>query len=350
MTCYKPAPLLLLLLIAAGCKSERPPPLSVTVGQAQVLARAGARVTAATARGELYVAGTADGDVLLLTPGGRPRTLAAEDKGVKLRHAGGVSALALLKGGRMVSVGGRLALAWDVSSGRHLRDLGGPQGLSAVSASPDDGVAYFATDQGHLLRWDTAKRAAEGVGWFSCGATQIPSGRLRLPVSKRCPYGTHLVSKKGLPVCLYPATGLLLHHGVLVRACRSGNLGWLALAKHKASYLVAGHLRGMASVDRETLLLARQDGKVNLLHLPSKKVTLVQDTGGRPRALAVSGRLLAAALKDRIILWERGVARPLVTVPTPARAIWIGLRPKALLAILRTGELVSLPLTVSPQR
>ena len=354
--------LALLALLMSGCKSPpETPRISVKLASSDDLAAAGVKLSAAAAGpGKLLAAGTVKGKVLLLQSAGAPgarrevvwlvaRTRpGGPDAGPpkeRLLHRGGVSALAFSKDGKqLVSVGGKTAAVWDVGQRKLLKDVVGPQGITTVTAGRRPGVVYFATDQGHVLRWELEKRAPDALPKFACGASQLPSPRLNLPAEKRCPFGTYHVSK-GIHACFYPATGLMLRDEVLVRACRSGNLGMLNLRTRTTTYHMSGFLRAMAAVDQRRLLLARDDGKLEIYDLQTRKATRSLKMTGKPLAAAATDRLLAVGAAEQVLIWSGG-PRPALAIRTGTPPVWLGLSADVLQVMTEDGKLVAHKLTL----
>ena len=348
--------ILLLALLLSGCKSSTenraPAVASVKITASRNIAELGSEVKAAAAGpGGLLAAGSIKGQVMLFSPGtAKVTTLeafakkgSAPDAGPpkkKSLHPGGVSALAFSAGGsKLVSVGGRTAALWDLKKRELIVDIVGPQGITTVIPGRTGTEVYFATDEGHVLHWDLAKKVPEALPGFFCGSSQVPQARLRLPVSRRCVYGTYHVSKKGIHVCHYPATGLLLRDNLLVRACRSGNMALLDLTTRKITFHMSGHLRAM-TVLGDALLLARNDGQLQVYEPKVHKVTRTLKIKGKPLAAAASDTFLAVAQKDGVLLWSVGGAKVLAAVKTPTPAVWLRFAGDELQVMMSSGTLV----------
>ena len=363
--------LMLLALLFAGCKSSDRPSdkttapaasASVKIIASRNLVSVGSKIAAVTAGPKgLLAAGSITGQVMLLEPSAegaaKVTVLQAFTKGggpdagppkKRILHPGGVAALAFSRdGAKLVSVGGKTAALWDLKTRALVLDVVGPQGITSVIPGLADGVVFFGTDQGHLLRWDLSKTVPDAVPRFACGANQLPSARLRLPVSRRCVYGTYHVSKKGIHVCFYPTTGLLLFGDLLVRACRSGNMGLLNLKTRKATYHMSGYVRAMAALGGDALLLAREDGKLQIYAPRAGKVTRTLKMKGKPLAAAASDRVMAVARQDGVLLWSTGGTRVLAAVKTPAPAVWLRLVGGELQVMLKSGKLVGHKLAIA---
>ncbi len=358
--------IMLLALLFSGCKSGEetkgpPPARGVKITSSEVLAKVGAKVSAAAAGpGALFAVGTTKGKVLLfeLTPGKAVEPVELEafydktagvDAGPPKKrplHAGGVSGLAFSGKERLVSVGGTTAALWDLSKRKLISAPSGPQGLTTVIRAVSLGEVFFATDQGHVLRWDLSKKAAKAVPGFFCGSTQVPPARLRLPASRRCKYGVYHVSKKGVHVCHYPANALMLHDGQLVRACRSGNMALLDLKTRKSHFYMSGHVRALASLSGGELLIAREDGELRVYHPGEGKVRRTMKLKGRPRAAAASERLALVARDDGVLIWPLGGDKVLGAVKTPSPTVWMRMVGDELQLMLKNGDLVSHKLSV----
>lgn len=359
--------IMLLALLFSGCKrgeeTEAPPPpaTAVKITNSKVLAKVGTKVSAAAAGpGDLFAVGTTTGQVLLLklTPGKAAEQVPLEafyvqkagvDAGPpkkRLLHTGGVTGLAFSGKDRLVSVGGRTAALWDLTKRALISAPTGPQGLTTVIRAVGLGEVFFATDQGHVLRWDLTKKAAEPVKGFFCGSSQVPPARLRLPASRRCVYGVYHVSKKGVHVCHYPANALLLHDGQLVRACRSGNMSLLDLKTRKSRFYMSGYVQTMASLSAGELLLARDDGELRVYHAGEGKVRRTMKLGGRPRAAAASERLALVARDDAVLIWPLGGDKVLGAVKTPSPTVWMRMVGDELQLLMKDGDLVSHKLEV----
>ncbi len=362
--------ILLLALLLSGCKHEqdnRPPPpppaSSVKIASSRTLIDMGSKISAlAMGPGGMYAAGSIKGQVTLLTRGAKgaldkaaleaftePKGPDAGPPKKRALHPGGVAALAFSRdGSKLVSVGGKTAALWDLKTRKLVVDLVGPQTITSVIPGPERGVVFFATDQGHVLRWDLSKRAPDAVPKFACGANQVPPARLRLPVSKRCVYGTYHVSKKGVHVCFYPTTGLLLHGDLLVRACRSGNMGLLNLKTRKTTYHMSGYVRAMADLNSGALLLARDDGKLHVFDPASNKIVRRLKMKGKPLAAAASDRILAVARQDGVLLWSvSGGDKVVAAVKTPTPAVWLRLEGDELQVMHKGGTLVAHKLSIT---
>ena len=353
--------MLLLALLLSGCKSppeggRAPASASVKITASRTLVSLGAEIAAVAADpGGLLAAGSIKGQVVLILPSasGAARVTPLEaftpkgdapDAGPpqkRLLHPGGVAALAFSRdGNKLVSVGGKNAALWDVKKRALVVDVGGPQNITSVIPGAQDNAVFFATDQGHVLRWDLAKKVPDAVPDFFCGASTVPSARLRLPASRRCMYGVYQRSQKGVHVCLYPVTELMLHGDLLVRACRSGNMGMLNLKTRKTSYYMSGYVRAMTSLGSELLLLARDDGQLRLYRPRTGKVDRTLKMKGKPEVAVASVKLIAVSRLDGILIWSADGGKALAAIKTPSPTVWMRLQGDELQVMMKSGEMV----------
>jgi hypothetical protein len=262
-------------------------------------------------------------------------------------HDGPVSALAFSPSGeRLLSVGGKTAALWDPSARRLVRKVSGPQTLTAAAFSPDGRTAFFATDQGHVLRWHSDRSSAEPVPGFACSSHLLTATELRLPEARRCPYGTFVEPARGRPFCAYGVTTLAVAHGTLARACREGTLGLLDLAHDSRTWYLAGYLRALAAVPPDGWLLGRDDGHLRLYRERPAKVTLELEPAGLAEAAASSGPLLAAAQPGAIRIWSAGSTEAVLALPMAEHVVWLGFEstPFSLMVLTAGGRLVAYPL------
>jgi hypothetical protein len=348
MRIYQLMPLVL-LLACAGCKSSEPP-IVVTVGAEQVQLELKTPITCGIGGAGGIAAGTKGGAVLFARAGGGAVQTLGDPE---VLHEGAITALDLSADGKhLLSGGGKTVVYWDTKQGTKIRQLRGPQPITSAVLYPEGNAAFFGTDQGHVLRWRLDQKGADGIKAFSCGGARVHSARMNLPIASRCrPYGTYFETPKGMHICLYPVTRLLRSGGELLRACRSGTLGFLDLKKQSTSFFQAGHLSAFATVGRERVLLGRADGKVQLHRRGELKPRTLVAAGKAPAAVAADGELLAAAVGGVIQLWHRDHAAVVASVKTPTgRTVrWLGLRGRALLALYDDGRLLRRTLTVKPR-
>lgn len=339
-----------ILVCSASCKKKADPPLRLKVGPPRLHVDLGVPVTAGLlGPNNLLAAGTSKGVVLLATVG----STAVHTMGGKPGHDGPIRALAFSPGGdRLLSAGGHTVVYWDARSRAEIRRVQGPQGLTSAVLDAVNNRAYFATDQGHVMRWRLDQQGADGIKAFSCGATRVYPARMQLPKERRCPYGTYLEPTPDTPVCAYPVTHLLLMGRKLVRACREGTLGILDLETHKTSWAMAGHLGAIAAVSPDLLVLAEAKGAIHLYHPAHRKELSLLTPGGHPRAAASSGELIALAFKGHVRLWHRDHAAALASLPVNKPVVWLGLQrwPPRLDLLLGSGKLIRRNVTISPSK
>jgi WD domain, G-beta repeat len=341
-------PLLLSLLVYAGCKSPKAP-IEVTAGAEQVQLELKTPITCGIGGPGGIAAGTKQGAVLFAKVGGAARTLG--DPKAPL-HAGAITALDLSADGKhLLSGGGKTVVYWDTRRGEKVRQLRGPQPITSAALYPTGNAAFFGTDQGHVLRWRLDQKGADGIKAFACGGARVHTARMNLPIASRCrPYGTYFETPAGMHICLYPVTRLLRSGDVLLRACRSGTLGFLDLKKQSTEFYQAGHLSAFAAVGRDRVLLGRADGKVQLYRRGELKPQVLAAAGKAPAAVAADRDLLAVAAGGVIHLWHREHATVVASLKIPAgRTVrWLGLKGRALQALYDDGRLVRRELTVKP--
>ena len=341
-----------LLLLCVSCeRSSKPPAVVVEAFGPRTLIELKQRITCGAGGPSGQIAGgTAAGKVFWARVGGSPRALVSP----KPLHDGPIAALDYSADGtHLLSAGGKVVAYWEVGSGKLLRQVAGPQRVTSAALTAGAGEAYFGTDQGHVLRWRLDQPGADGVKAFSCGGARVHPARMNLPEPKRCPYGTYLETDAGLHVCLYPVTHLSVGQGILLRACRSGTLGFLDLKRLTTSYFQAGHLGVLVPVGADQALLGRVDGQVRLhRRTESEPRRTFSPAAPAPTAAAAAGSLGAVATRGRILIWHLDHEQQACALSLPAgrRAIWIGLDggavPNALRALYDDGALVSFKLAI----
>jgi WD40 repeat protein len=326
----------------------------VTVGAPQTLATVDARtgVTAADySRHGQASFGSAAGKLWVVGEGAPCELL---DAGSSV-HDGPVTAISFSANGkRLFSVGGKVAAAWDLEERRLIRELAGPQRLTAGVMHPDGKSAYFGTAQGHVMRWRLGARGADAVREFACRGSLVYPARMRLPKKRRCPYGTYLETDEGKAVCTYPVTHLLIGGNKLLRSCRQGNLAILDLNTLKIEWHLAGHLTALAPAGADTLLLGRADGKVGLYRTSDREIVQPLQPEVRPIAAAASGALVAVAAGAEVRVYHRKHPRNLAKVEVSAPPVWVAIREQGtrLVVATKNGRMRSWPLRTSaaPQR
>ena len=188
-------------LALSGCSKKEVDrgPLEVAVAAPTELTRVQGVATAAMLApdGRLAV-GAKDGRIRLL-----PADLNDKPKLIPGHPDQAVTALAFAaKGKQLVSVAGKEGTVWDTASLKQINQLKGPQSITTLAIDPSGKVAYFGTDQGHVMRWDLSISSAEPMARFPCGAAVVPPARMQLPPAKRCRFGTYFKSPDGQHACL----------------------------------------------------------------------------------------------------------------------------------------------------
>jgi hypothetical protein len=364
-----PWPLALLVLLA-GCPStpEVPPP-RVTLGPAVVRFSLGQRASAgrtAPAAGLLAV-GLPSGAIVLARPSSPPPAPPLErlelDAAGHPVHEGPVVALAFSESGRrLLSIGGRTAAFWDVEARRLIRHVRGPQLLTAGELEPDGTVAYFATEQGHVLRWRTTLRGADSVRGFACSAFSVDPVRRGLPEARRCPYGTYVEPREGPAhaFCTYPVTVLELVGRTLLRSCREGNTAILDLATQKTSWHMTGHVVASVPVapgKLEEAVFATGDGELKVYSFAGSNVVRTLGTRGAVAAAGGAAGLVVFAQGGELRVFSPAHEAPVATRRLPARAVWLDLVPAPSAAgkgalvlelLLEDGRFLTYPVAVAP--
>jgi len=331
-------------------RARRPPPPRVLrwaplrhVAALGVFATA---VAAAGSRGTLAV-GTREGGVLLADLAGHaPRWLLRPAAAAPLLD-GPVTALVFSADGRrLLAAGGRAITWWQVDPPRLLGQLRGPQAITAAVLAPGDAAAFFGTDQGFVQRWRLDRREAEAALRLGCELIVLEYQRARLPLARRCPFGTFVQTHELRPACAYPVTQLVRQGAALAQACRTGTTSVITLPRGPVQHTLAGALGALAFDPRGRLLLAREDGELRLYDPAARAVVRAWPQAGRARALAAADDLAALAEADGVVrLWDlraAGEAPPAATLRLPAPALWLSLEPHPLRlrALLQDGRLV----------
>lgn len=337
--------LLLLAGAGGGCKERQAPSLKLDLEAAREVGDFKARITTAAGDRAKIAAGTVQGGVLLWRLGSGVRRFVSSQEPDKAApfHRGPVRGVGFSSQG-VVSIGGKSAASWDATFMSRLKDIRGPQKLKAMAMAQDGQAVFFATDHGHVLRWDLQRSTATPVKSFDCGAAAVTPVRLQLPPEKRCPYGSHVLLDDDQSVCFYPVTVMLNHGGYLFRACRSGTLGKLHLKTRKVGWASAGHLRTLTPVGPEHVLLGRQDGRLDLYDPNAGTVIRkLLDKGPRPRAAATSDSLIAVAYKTKVLFWPANGNKPMASLRPPGPVAWIMLHrdPLEVRLLLKSGKLIA---------
>ena len=302
-------------LLLGGCKSNKPEPgpRTVQVGAPKELARTPGKATAAHMSGAgILAVGLESGGVERIPTGG---DTAKAPLSPSMTMDAPVAAL-VHAGERLLVAADKSVVLWDPVKGARLKDVTGPQQITALAVDGKGKVAFFGTDQGHVLSWDLARRGAEAVAGFPCGATGIAPARLQLPPSKRCKFGTYFQSPDGQHACLYPVSHLLVQGDRLLRACREGTLAARELSAGKnAGWFTAGHLAALAHLPPDRLLLARQEGQLNIYSPGDNKlIHALVAPAVPPLAAAASEHLLVVFQGAEARIWSRPGRKPAATV------------------------------------
>ena len=336
------------LLLLGGCRcgeQRQAAPQASSLEPPRVRLELGRRVSAADQAGQLLAAGTPEGEVLLMSRAQDGSGLVVLRDGEGQVHDGAVTGVQLDRdGGRLLSLGGKVAAVWDTRARKLLRRVSGPQALTAGALLPDGDVVFFGTSQGHVLRWEVSSPRAAAVARFACGGTRVPPARLRLPEEQRCTYGHYVETPEGPPACLYPVTQLvLLDDRHLARVCRTGEAAVMELGSRRLTFFSPGHLAALAPVPGPggRLLLGRDDGELRLFSLAERKVIHTLEPRGRPAAAAADGGFIAAVQGRTLRLWRAGEPRPAARVELPGPAVWIRLASREVDALLADGRLVT---------
>ena len=330
-----------LALALSGCskKEPSPGPLEVTLAAPTELTRVEGVATAAALGpdGRLAV-GAMDGRLRLL-----PADLNDKPKLMAGHPGHAVSALAFAaKGEQLVSVAGKGAAVWDLTSLKQVNQIEGPQGITALAVVPPGKVAYFGTDQGHVMHWDLAVSVAKPVERFPCGATAVPPARMQMPPSKRCRFGTYFRSPDGQHACLYPVSALLARGKRLFRACREGTLANRELPGEKTAWFTSGHLSLMMPMPPDLLLLGRAEGQLNVYEPGQNKlVRTLAAPAKKPLAGAATDKLLVVAMEGELLIWSRPGKAHAARLKTPPGVLWVHLTNERLRYLAKDGRIIS---------
>lgn len=341
--------LVLAALVLTGCRCEEEgrSPVRVRTDAPRLILDLKLRVASGAAGpGDLFVAGTPKGEVLLATGAGQAPARVGEDR----PHDGPVTVVQISGDGRrLLSIGGKTAALWDLQARRLVRQVRGPEVITAGALHPAGQIAFFGTGQGHVLRWPLDRPSAQGVKGFACGGTRVLPARMQLPEKERCPYGTYVEPPEGPPACLYPVTHLVFLPKKLARACRTGDGAILELESRGVRYFAAGHLRTLTPVGPD-LLLGRAEGQLRLYGSAQRKVIRSLAPDGEPSAAVSDGQLVAVAQRGAIRLWHRDHSRAVGELAVDRRVVWLDLRRNELRALLEDGRLLAYRVTVTPNR
>ena len=329
-------------LALSGCSKKAPEqgPLKVSLAAPVELTRVKGVATSA--------ARASDGRLAVGAEDGRLRVLAADLRAGILElegHPGeAVAALAFAGGGELlVSVAGKEGAVWDLRRKVRIRDLKGPQPITALAVGPEGKEAFFGTDQGHVMRWDLSTSKAVPIPRFPCGATGVPPARMQLPPASRCRYGTYFQTPEGQHACLYPVTLLVVREGKLFRACREGTLASRGLAGGELTWFTAGHLSLLTPMPPDLMLQGKVEGQLNVYSSGQNKLLrALAAPMKKPLAAAATARLLAVAQEGgQILVWSRPGKAPAATVQGPPGVIWLHLSDGELRYLARDGRVIS---------
>ncbi|MBK8481801.1 MAG: hypothetical protein IPL40_11575 [Proteobacteria bacterium] len=346
-------------LLLWRARARRPPaPRVLRFGPLRLVAALAVQATVAAAgRGGALAVGTREGGVLLTNLGGGralpPRWL-LPPAGAAAVLDGPVTALAFSADGRrLLAAGGRAIGWWQVDPPRLLGQLRGPQAITAAVLAPGDAGALFGTDQGFVQRWRLDRREAEPAAGLGCELIVLEYQRARLPLARRCPFGTFVQTHDLRPACAYPLTQLTRRGALLAQACRTGTASLITLPQGATQHTLAGALGALAFDPRGRLLLARADGELRLYDPTARAVVRVWPRAGEARALAAADDLAALAGADGSLrLWDlraAGDAPPSATLRLPRPPVWLALEahPLRLRALLDDGRLVEATVAAS---
>ena len=337
-----------------------------------------APVRVAALHGDRLVAGTNTGDVLYVdlrqsqrraapigarglrsdagpsgsTGNGEP----AFDAGVSARdsasptevsHAGPIRTLMLSQdGARLLSVGGKTIILWQLGSIRQLEHLTGPQSLTAAVFTSDERGAFFSTDHGFVLRWTFGAQESEAVRGMACPVLSVERRRAHLPEAKRCPYGTFVENERGQRYCMYSVTAMARNTRFLARVCRTGDLTVMDLKTRALQHRTVGAVTAAMFIDDHRLVLVDKRGELSLYDARSRALRLVAQTGDRVVALAADTRHAALANGKKTMIVN--LTRNAVVASQPRGATWLALAdPRTLLRLDSEGTLEWIPLSVS---
>ncbi len=329
-------------LLLGGCNKKGDAlPLTVKVSAAVEEARAPGEATAAALSPEGTLAvGLEDGGIVLLSQNGEGK---GKPPKPEFRMDGAIRALAFAAtSARLVSAAGKAVVLWDVPSKKQLKDVTGPQEVTALTVDPNHETAYFGTDQGHVMRWELSKRGAEAMAGFPCGATGIAPARMQLPPSRRCKFGTYFHSPDGQHACLYPVNWLLVRDGRIYRACREGTFASKKVGGKKTAWFTSGHLSMLTFMPPDRLLLGRKEGKLNVYSTKENKLlsTLTAPTL-EPLAGDATEKLLAVAQGGEVRIWTLPAKDPAATIKVPPGLVWLQLTGQRLRYLARDGRVIS---------
>lgn len=351
------------LCFLAGCPRDDPAAAieKVELKTTRTLADFGQKLTAGAVHRESTIVGGTHRGALLMIQGGEakfqvlspaPPTKEHTADSPRPLHHGPISALSLSGDGRrLLSLGGKAAAIWDLPGRRMIRQLRGPQKLTAGALAEDGATAYFATEGGHVLSWSADRSNASAMEGFNCTNWKVTPAQMKLPPERRCKFGIFMEPEGGPPMCSYPVTAVLLHRGTLVRACREGSLGLYDLTRKQRTGFLAGHLSSITALDHDRLLLARRDGKLKIYHIGTKELSGELESRGVPTATASSSRIIAVAKKGTIDLWAAKIQGQPLSIPVESKVIWLGfpVSPLRIVALMEDGRLVAYSLQVVPR-
>ena len=356
-----------LLMHLGGCsKATSEPSFSLNFRQAERIAQLPFKPSAASRSSQgLIAAGDAHGRILLRTTSGQVRWLGAVPAASQASsqpigapgadasrspHRGAIVALVFSRDGqRLLSAGGKTIALWSVAEGRLLHQLRGPQRLTAAVFGPRGKSAYFATDEGHVLRWGLDEREAEAQRELSCGARIVNPLRRQLPRRERCPFG-RFGQQGGHSYCVYPATHLVRQGFQLARACRTGDLSVTDLASKRAVHAITEGVGALGFFRQDQLVIAENEGRLTRHSLKGKAEREARRGVARPKTFAALKDVFALGHPRLISVWSASGERPAGGIQVAAEPVWLVMSAQGaagqLEALLADGALMRFAFTM----